>query len=260
MPDLPLKPLQNSWDASQLEAELKALFIKLYDDHLRELADEINVYGAPHLGGIDLLEKVVTSEGLAILRDEDVDKMQYLSKSWRHLNPERGLHFLRTYLRVLFGEGHIVEQLWQKKSEPYPTATKSRAEIEAAAESMADYFLTSRVRVDLDTLLLTELVKKAILTSLAARFVAEVRVAKFSLQRLAFASVTGGAVVMDGRGYAILPPKIFLQNPFFCGLAGGAVIVMGSGEAELTEHGFGALLLDDGGYLLLDNGGHLLLG
>ena len=260
MPDLPLKPLQNSWDASQLEAELKALFIKLYDDHLRELADEINVYGAPHLGGIDLLEKVVTSEGLAILRDEDVDKMQYLSKSWRHLNPERGFHFLKTYLRVLFGEGQVVEQLWQKKSLPYPTATKTRAEIESAAEAMADYFLTSRVRVDLDTTLLNERVKNAILTSLAARFVAEVRVAKFAIQQLALAGVCGGTQVFNGNGYAIAPPDNAINTMALAGVCGGAMLFFGYGEGDVSGDGFGALLLDDGGYLLLDDGGRLLLG
>ena len=257
-----MKPLQESWDASQLEKELKDLFIRLYDEHLRPLADEINVYGAPHLGNIDLLEKVVTADGLAILRDEDEAKMQYLFKAWRHLNPERGLHFLRTYLRVLFGEGQQVDQLWQKKSLPYPTGLKTRLEIEGAAEAMADYFLTSRVRADLDTLLLTERVKDALKTSLAARFVLEVRVAKFALQRLAFAGVAGGTVMVTGSGYAIPPSRVCVNTLGFAGAAGGAVIVWGSGR--LNEYNpppadYGVLLLGDGGALLTSDGGRIIL-
>lgn len=177
---LPMKALQASWAATELETEIKALVIKLYDDHVREQADDINVYGAPHLGSFPLVERNFSQDGLAVLRKNDEAAMRYLFKAWRYRNPRRGTHFLRTYLQALFGSVFTVEQMYQKSGEAYPTALKSKREAESAG-SLSDYYLTSRLRADIDTDAVPERIVRALQSAVAARFILNIRVAKQSL-------------------------------------------------------------------------------
>lgn len=199
---LPMKALQNSWTATPLEQELKDLFVQLYDEHLREQADAIHLYATPHLGPLDLVARYVNADGLVLLRDADESRMRYLFNAWRHRNPKRGLHFLRTYLRVLWGGYRVAEQLWQRKDSPYPTALKTRAEIGAAGESESNYYLTSRVRVDLDTEMVPGDVLKALASALAARFVLNMRVVKQAENMLAIGGVAGASVLVMASGTA----------------------------------------------------------
>jgi len=113
-----MSPLVHSHAANALEAELKDLFISLYEDVLRETADDINVYGAPHLGSFGLVEKNIDGDGLTVLRETTEARIRYLFRAWRHRNPQRGMHFLSTYLACIFGDNADSAQLWQKKSEP----------------------------------------------------------------------------------------------------------------------------------------------
>jgi hypothetical protein len=143
-----LAPLQHSHDANVLEAELKQLVLFLFETHLRDAERELNVYGVPHLGSLPLIERHVKREGLALIRTEE-PAMRYLYKAWRARNPKRGLHFLRMYLQLLWPNGWIVEQLWQDKSMPYPTALSSASSI-GNADPSATHYLTSRIRVSID--------------------------------------------------------------------------------------------------------------
>ncbi|HWX01361.1 hypothetical protein [Collimonas sp.] len=143
-----LAPLQRSHDANALEAELKQLVLFLFKTHLRDAERELNVYGVPHLGSLPLIERHVKREGLALIRTEE-PAMRYLYKAWRARNPKRGLHFLRMYLQLLWPNGWIVEQLWQDKSKPYPTALSSASSI-GSADPSATHYLTSRIRVSID--------------------------------------------------------------------------------------------------------------
>lgn len=172
-----MEPLKHSHAASPVEADLKQIMIDLYQDNLALTADEINVYGAPFLGSFALLERLVTADGLSIPRSHGTtDAIRYLFKSWNYLNPERGFHFLKTYLQALWGESYEVNQMWQKKTEPYPTYLRTVAQI-VGVES--DYFLTSRVIVDLDIGEdVPEALQKAIRTAVAARFVLQLRIFK----------------------------------------------------------------------------------
>ncbi|WP_211474991.1 hypothetical protein [Collimonas humicola] len=143
-----LGPLQHSHDANALEAELKQLVLFLFKTHLRDAERELNVYGVPHLGSLPLIERHVKREGLALIRTEE-PAMRYLYKAWRARNPKRGLHFLRMYLQLLWPNGWIVEQLWQEKNKPYPTALSSASSI-GSADPGATHYLTSRIRVSID--------------------------------------------------------------------------------------------------------------
>lgn len=225
--DLPMKPLQASWAVDDVEDELRDLFIALYDQVLRETADEINVYGAPHLGSISLVQREVTADGLSIINQGDNDGIRYLFKAFRNLNPERGMHFLRTYLRVLWGDNQNIHQLWQKKSETYPTYLRSKSEI---VGSETDYFLTSRLRVELDIEdILPETIIQSLKTAIAARFVLMFRIAKFMRTDGGMASVARGVVIARLSGETIEPSGLLFQTGM-AHVMGGMVLAYTSAE------------------------------
>lgn len=135
-----LQPLRHSHEASQLETELKGLFMAMFDQFVRPSLTEVNTLGAPHLGGVDQLERAVKVDGIALQRSADIGAMRYIHRAFRARNPKRGLHMLRTYLQLLFGDGNWeAHQLWQEVGASYPMALH---ETEAA-----DRFLTGRVHV-----------------------------------------------------------------------------------------------------------------
>lgn len=199
-----MTPLAHSWAADDLEAELRDLFIALFADMLESKADEIRLYGTPHLGPDALVQRAVSDDGLALLKPDELEayKVRYLFKAFRHRNPERGLHFLRTYLRVLYGDYASAAQLWQKTADPYPTTLKTAEEITYTGSSPADYFLTSRVRVDLDTTQVADTLVRALKSVVAARLVLDVRSARFTSNTMAMAGVFNGGHVafMSGTG------------------------------------------------------------
>lgn len=171
-----LRPLQRSHAATELEAELKDLFIRLWTESMADTADDINVYGAPHLGSFGLVERSVERDGLSVLRETTDERIRYLFRGWRHRNPERGLHFLRLYLSALFGDAWTVEQLWQRKTAPYPTDLVTKAEAES--ESGNPFFLTSRVRVDVDSEIVPAKILASLRSAVAARILLTVRVGR----------------------------------------------------------------------------------
>lgn len=192
----PLKPLEQSFAESDLEQDLKDLFLQVFDESLKAQAETIDVYGMPHIGPFKLVERNVASDGLTVLRSSDEAAMRYLFKAWRFRNPRRGTHFLRTYLQALFGSVFTVSQLWQKKLGTYPADAYSEGEIAALGESLADYFLTSRLRVDIDTEIVPERILKSLKSAVAARFVLAVRVAKRSATYVEMAHVARSVAVL----------------------------------------------------------------
>lgn len=204
-----LRPLQHSHDATSLEAELKDLFIKLYADSMAATADDINVYGAPHLGSFALVERNVDQDGLTVLRETTEGRIRYLFKAWRHRNPERGLHFLRLYLAALFSNGATVRQLWQKKSEAYPTFLRSMEEITDSGDSIGDFFLTSRVRVDVDTEILPAKLLASLKSAVAARILLNVRVGRALTSAVGVAPLAYYAHVLRVGRYGVFvePPR-----------------------------------------------------
>ena len=118
-----LSPLRHSHEANQLEAELKALFADLFEHVARDTFD-VSVLGAPHLGSMDLVRRMITHDGLVLMRgSHDEASVRYLYRAWRSGDiQKRGLHFARLYLQVLFPGEAAIRQIWHDKRFPYGQA------------------------------------------------------------------------------------------------------------------------------------------
>lgn len=122
-----LVPLERSYAENEVEADLKRLFIDLFDAHLAADVADVNVLGAAHLGSFDLVRKAVNADGLVLIQgDREEAATRYLYRAWKSGDAQgRGLHFLRTYLQMLFPGMCQVDQLWHDKELPYPTGLRS---------------------------------------------------------------------------------------------------------------------------------------
>lgn len=201
----PMIPLQKSHAADDLEADLRDLFIKVYGDSLAEKADEINFYGAPHIGPFSLIEREIAKDGLAVLRTTNEDQMRHLFRAWRFRNPRRGTHFLRAYLQSLFGSSFDINLLWQRKDAEYPKVLLTQTEV-TSRNLESEYYLTSRLRVDIETQVVPERLAQVLRTTVAARFVMEVRTAKYGRNTFGFAGVgSDGTGLLAGN--RIYPPE-----------------------------------------------------
>lgn len=120
-----LVPLNASFAQNDLEAELKLLAQDLFAVHCAKRAFDANVQGMSHLGSFELVQKLVNADGLSLMPGAMQEAaMRYLYRAWKSRGQHgRGLHFLRTYLQMLFPNQCDVEQLWQDVSQPYPLAT-----------------------------------------------------------------------------------------------------------------------------------------
>lgn len=116
-------PLARSGATNAVEAELKALFIELFKTTLAQRTFDVSTLGAAHLGSLDLVKKAITADGLVLVQgDRQEAATRYLYRAWKSGDVQgRGLHFLRTYLQLLFPNACQVDQLWHDKTLPYPT-------------------------------------------------------------------------------------------------------------------------------------------
>lgn len=62
-----LLPYQRSFYENDHEAEIQALAIALFNEHIAPAMFDVNVLGNPHLGSIDLVRRSVNADGLALL-------------------------------------------------------------------------------------------------------------------------------------------------------------------------------------------------
>lgn len=117
-----LAPLEGSFSENEVEADLKQLFLDLFGAKLAAQSFDANVLGSAHLGSLDLVRKSVNTDGLAMLSgDSEEASTRYLYRAWKSRNTQgRGVHFLRTYLQMLFPNKCSVVQLWHKKTDIYP--------------------------------------------------------------------------------------------------------------------------------------------
>lgn len=138
-----LLPLVYSAEADAIEAELKELFILLFEANLREGERFVNTLGMPHLGTATQIEQSLAADGLSIYRGAAAagGAGAYLLRSWRAHNPKRGLALLKTYLQLLWPNVWTAVQMWQDKSVAYPDGL--------VEEDAGNHFLTSRVHVTL---------------------------------------------------------------------------------------------------------------
>ena len=138
-----LAPLRESHEASQLEAELKALFMAMFEQFVRPAQAMTSASGMPHLGPMGLVERAVKSEGLGLMRKGDEQAMRYVFRAWRARNPKRGLHMLRLYLQLFWPNSWTMDQMWAPNSATYPA---SLSKTDGGA-----HYLTSRVNVEISS-------------------------------------------------------------------------------------------------------------
>lgn len=179
IPDL--APLKKSWEWNAFEHDVKNIFLDLFEDHLRKQEREANVYGMPHLGSFELVSRNVGRDGLSLLNNEDEPAMRYLFKAWRARNPKRGFHFLRTYLQLIWPNSWELDQQWQDKNKPYPTALAPARYINTATNDDASdtHYLTCRVVASIEfdgNPFDIKKIEPAIRSSLGAEFLFELRV------------------------------------------------------------------------------------
>lgn len=151
-----LASLEKSFAVDRTEEELKSLFIRIFRETLSAKTYDVNVSGAAHLGSFDLVRRSVNADGLTILQgDREEYATRYLYRAWQARDTNgRGMHFLRTYLQLLYPGLCQVAQLWQDKDQPYPKSLHSTLEQdEFGNEFVPDpkkQWLTSRVEIALD--------------------------------------------------------------------------------------------------------------
>lgn len=143
-----LRALAASYTENDIEADLQQLVLDLFAANLASSTFDASVLGAAHLGSFDLVRRAVTSDGLVLIPgDRQAPATRYLYRAWRAANVQgRGLHFLRTYLQLLFPGANTVTQMLQDKTLPYPTALTPYT----GAAIPADKYLTSRLEITID--------------------------------------------------------------------------------------------------------------
>lgn len=141
-------PIVSSFAENGIEGDLKQLFKDLFEEKLARKLFDANVLGAPHLGTFDLVRRNVNADGLVLLpNSSEEEATRYLYRAWRSRdNDGRGVHFLKTYLQMLFPNLCDVEQMMQSKKIPYPNDLYPASTHGADA----DKFLTSRIEITLD--------------------------------------------------------------------------------------------------------------
>lgn len=203
-----LTPLVRSAEFDDVEKEFKALFLSLYKQHIDEQVTEVGLYGMPHIGPDSLVERSLVGDGLAVLRTTTMEQIRHLFHAWRYRNPQRGTKFLAAYLKTLFGPVFTIDQLWCKKAGEYPLDVMTESEMRAAGENEADYFLTSRLRVDIETQIIPARILKAARTAVAARFVLELRAAQRTRLAIPIGYIGRGVSVGRSKGNAQFVPPI----------------------------------------------------
>lgn len=143
-------PIEASAQWDETEAQIKQLTLEVLRGWFRAYERELNVYGAPHLGSFELVERWVKTDGLSMVRGSSEDAMRYLFKAWRARNPKRGLHFIRTYLQLLWPGQATIEQLWHQTGKSYPEFLSTEDEVVKAFGNTDGHFLTSRVLVEVN--------------------------------------------------------------------------------------------------------------
>lgn len=117
------QPLKESHEPNNVESELKSVFNDLFALLGKDTFDA-SVLGAAHLGSFDLVRRSVNRDGLVLLSgDREEAATRYLYRAWQSGDiQKRGLHFVRTYLQLLFPGESEVRQLWHAKGVPYGSA------------------------------------------------------------------------------------------------------------------------------------------
>ena len=124
-PSPKLVPLEKSGAITEYESQLKSLALDLWSGLLADRSADIGVLGAPHLGSFSLVQRELNSDGLILIKSDNEEGLtRYLYKAFRSGKlGGRGLHFLRTYLQMLYPNAWEIEQVWCTVDDTYPNST-----------------------------------------------------------------------------------------------------------------------------------------
>ncbi|MFJ3685545.1 hypothetical protein [Pseudomonas sp. NPDC090208] len=236
-----LIPLQRSAEYDDLEAQFKAMFLRLFEENIQGAVREANVYGMPHLGPYSFLSRSLSDDGLALMNNTPDDNTRYLFNAWKYLNPQAGTAFLEMYLRALFGDNFYINQLLILPDGDYPSEAISEPEIIARGEDVDDYVLTSRLQVDIDTQILPTRIVDAAKTAVAAKFVLDVRLAKKITTVINTVFVGWGVQIMRAVGQSLYHQREVIAET----TVGGGMVAVGSGEGVNVVKGSGEQVLRD---------------
>lgn len=199
-----LKPLASSYTENQVEAELQALTIELFRDRLGAGVFDASVLGAAQLGSFELVRRAINADGLVLTPGtHEEPATRYLYRAWRAANMQgRGLHFLRTYLQLLFPGAHTIHQMLQDKGQPYPTSLTPYA----GGPIPSDKYLTSRVEIEIDSTGNVQSVPNVlscVLSVIPARFVVFFNILSSGKLTMRAAVAGSGTYVMHSYGALI---------------------------------------------------------
>jgi hypothetical protein len=151
-----LIPLAGSFVENDVESDLRRMALDLFAA-ISSRAFDANALGVSHLGSMDLVRRAMALDGLESAKSEGEEPaIRYLLRAWKAGNSQgRGLHFLRTYLQMLFPNGWGVYQLWQKKTGIYPTELYRKTGEDdfysqiftSMPTGLSDYYLTNRLKI-----------------------------------------------------------------------------------------------------------------
>lgn len=151
-----LKALENSFTVNDEEKELRDLFIQVFRETLSAKVYDLNVSGATHLGSFESIKHSINADGLTILQgDREESATRYLYRAWQARDRNgRGMHFLRTYLHLLYPNACQVAQIWQDKDKEYTKGMHSVLEMDSEGNAYVPdpekQWLTSRLEIALD--------------------------------------------------------------------------------------------------------------
>ena len=116
-----LEPLKSSHTVDEVEDQLRQIALDLFAAKVGMDAADANVSATPHIGSTDLIRMASQAYGLTIVSSLEMTPIRYVFRAWLSQSGQgRGLHFLTTYLKLLYPQVDKVVQLSQVKSKPYP--------------------------------------------------------------------------------------------------------------------------------------------
>jgi hypothetical protein len=119
--------------------------------------------------------------------------------------------------------------MWQSKLLPYPVGLKTTGDINWAGESFDDYFLTSRITVDVETDTIPDNIIKAIMSTVPARIIVKPRAFRKSESSLGVFGAGYSSSVLFGKGEGIASIPFAAGGFNIAGASGASNLFYGSG-------------------------------
>ena len=136
----------HSFTFDDTEADIKAIFIAVFNEIFKEKIQDIYHYGMPHLGSPIVVERFSKQDGLAVIRRPQSSDliMRIIYANWRSLASKRGLAFLEFILQMLWANQWQIVRLY------HSIARKDEYPKHVVETDLPENFLTSRIFVLLD--------------------------------------------------------------------------------------------------------------